>query len=337
VPAISAFPGGAPRAGGRVVRCIGGDAGARQYASPATDVNLTWECAGAGTSERAPVPGPGPSVGRSVGRGTVGEWFNWFDSSVFVVTPVDPVENPRRARSGAVGPVDGLRTAEGRTGDGGWTTQRCPPGAGPSVHRLAARVHSQVPAVHRCPQVVHRPVGCGTATVTASLLALCDAQTALCPQSCPHAVYELGQLTRRMHLEWSIFDAEIHGRGQISEMPDSLRYRQGGGRRAVHLWTGPVGSGCAWPRGAFVDRLAALCTLTCNPPLPTPPVDKHCGQLRERAGRARLPACPVVRAGTAGPGPTPRPERRWAGPRCVRGRGSRAGAGGGIVSRGRSA
>jgi len=269
------------------------------------------------------VPAPGPAAGRlSVGRGTVGGWFNWFDSSGFVVAPVDPVENPRQARSGAVGPVDGLRTAEGGTGDGGWTTRRCPPGAGPLVHRLAARVHSRVPAVHRCPQVVHRPVGCGAATVTASLLALCDAQTALCPQSCPHAVYELGQLTRWMYSEWSLVDAEISSRGQISQMSDSLCNHQGGRRRPVHLWTGPVGSGCASPRRAFVDRSAAPRTRRWNPPLPTPPVDKACGQRRERAGRARPPVCPVVRAGRWA-WSDPSSGETWGRTHGVRGRGAR--------------
>lgn len=108
-------------------------------------------------------------------------------------------------------------------------------------------VHSASGDVHRCPQVVHRPVGCRPATVTCRQLSLGGADVALCPQSCPHAGDEFGHLTCDVYSSWFVEHVEIWTVGQISGVSESLCHR---GRPALGLWglwTNPGDSRRPWP------------------------------------------------------------------------------------------
>lgn len=127
-------------------------------------------------------------------------------------------------RAGPV--VCGLFTAGGRRTSSRGTTG----GRAGVVHELpsgpctggGSALHSDGKDVHRCPQVVHRPVGCRPATVTFRQLSVGASDVALCPQSCPHAGDEFGQLTCSVYSKWFVIDAEIWPVGQISKLSESL-------------------------------------------------------------------------------------------------------------------
>ena len=111
------------------------DACGRQYASQGARVNRPWKSmsgrrfsgsgrTGSGRGFSGPVPALGRVPGVNCGRITSREG----NSSGFVITPVEAVENSCRRSSAGSRPVDDLRTADARP----WTAR----GRRPVVHRM---------------------------------------------------------------------------------------------------------------------------------------------------------------------------------------------------------
>ena len=255
---------------------------------------------------RALVPGERAFAPTSLhgGRGSVGElWVDgsrgWtlqgLSSRLWNLWRTD-------VRAGPV--VYGLSTGGGRRawsrGTGG--------GRAGVVHRgplapctgRAAALHSGCGDVHRCPQVVHRAVGCRPATVTFRQLSVGVPHVALCPQSCPHAGDEIGQLTCSVYSKWFAVHAEIWPVGQISGVSESLCGEAAPCSFLCALWTAPGDDGRPW----WV--LSGSSDLTDPPDRCTRPWVTHtfCGQVlwtvAHRPWRATRPGVEAGRAGGAG-------------------------------------